>query len=99
MTDRARPQRLHWQSRQGRLAGHVLYVSGRSLFRNVCRVRRPDGSWDERLDEYKKWLMADEQAALRRLARQLLAGRDLACGCKPGAPCHADVLLKLVADG
>ncbi len=25
----------------------------------------------------------------------LLRGRDLACWCKPGAPCHADVLLEL----
>lgn len=24
-----------------------------------------------------------------------LRGRDLACWCKPGAPCHADVLLEL----
>jgi hypothetical protein len=25
-----------------------------------------------------------------------LAGRDLACWCKPDQPCHADVLLELV---
>lgn len=24
-----------------------------------------------------------------------LAGRDLACWCKPGSPCHADILLQL----
>jgi hypothetical protein len=27
--------------------------------------------------------------------RQELAGRDLACWCRPGLPCHADVLLAL----
>lgn len=27
--------------------------------------------------------------------REKLAGRNLACWCKPGAPCHADVLLRL----
>lgn len=27
--------------------------------------------------------------------RQALAGKNLACWCKPGAPCHADVLLEL----
>jgi hypothetical protein len=26
-----------------------------------------------------------------------LAGKDLACWCRPGAPCHADVLLKYAA--
>lgn len=30
---------------------------------------------------------------LRRLPE--LRGRDLACWCKPGCPCHADVLLEL----
>lgn len=28
-------------------------------------------------------------------ARAQLAGKNLACWCKPGAPCHADVLLRL----
>ena len=27
--------------------------------------------------------------------REELAGRDLACWCKPGEPCHADVLLEI----
>jgi hypothetical protein len=30
-------------------------------------------------------------AAIRRELR----GKDLACWCKPGEPCHADVLLEL----
>lgn len=28
-----------------------------------------------------------------------LTGRDLACYCRPGDPCHADVLLQLAAQG
>lgn len=28
-------------------------------------------------------------------ARSELSGKNLACWCKPGTPCHADVLLKL----
>ena len=28
-----------------------------------------------------------------------IAGRNLACWCAPGAPCHADVLLKLANGG
>jgi hypothetical protein len=31
-------------------------------------------------------------------ARRELKGRDLVCWCKPGVPCHADVLLA-VANG
>jgi hypothetical protein len=30
-------------------------------------------------------------------ARRDLAGRDLACWCRVGAPCHGDVLLSVVA--
>lgn len=29
-------------------------------------------------------------------ARRVLAGRDLACWCPVGQPCHADVLLRVV---
>ncbi|HEY9415508.1 MAG TPA: DUF4326 domain-containing protein [Pseudonocardia sp.] len=31
--------------------------------------------------------------------RAELAGRDLACWCKPGDPCHADVLLEIANGG
>jgi hypothetical protein len=31
--------------------------------------------------------------------RTEVAGRDLACWCPPGAPCHADVLLRLANGG
>lgn len=30
------------------------------------------------------------------LARNELRGKNLACWCKPGDPCHADVLLEIV---
>ncbi|MEV1315327.1 DUF4326 domain-containing protein [Micromonospora arborensis] len=31
--------------------------------------------------------------------RKDLAGKNLACWCKPGDPCHADVLLEIAAGG
>lgn len=38
-----------------------------------------------------------QYAARRHVADHLdeLAGKNLACWCKPGAPCHADVLLEI----
>ena len=30
-----------------------------------------------------------------RAIRRVLAGKNLACWCKPGTPCHADVLLEI----
>ena len=31
----------------------------------------------------------------REAARRELAGKNLACWCKPGEPCHGDVLLEI----
>lgn len=43
------------------------------------------------------WIGPESDAAKARLLQLLptLKGKDLACYCKPGAPCHADVLLEL----
>ncbi len=34
-------------------------------------------------------------APSREVIRSELAGHNLACWCRPGAPCHADVLIEL----
>jgi hypothetical protein len=49
------------------------------------------------VDAYAAWFV--EQPALMLTAWDELAGRDLACFCKAGAPCHADYLIALVNDG
>jgi len=50
---------------------------------------------------YRRWLQDDPDG--RRVAQEAklaLRGRHLACWCRPGSPCHAEVLLELVnADG
>lgn len=42
---------------------------------------------------YARWLHSPEGAPMRRAARDELAGKDLACWCAEGTPCHADALL------
>lgn len=54
---------------------------------------------------FRKWLAGDDRywmgpeadAACLAIIDNLgeLRGKNLACWCKPGEPCHADVLLKL----
>ena len=53
---------------------------------------------------YREWVLLmlsgsygkrPEQAVLMRKILRDLEGRDLACSCNPGEPCHADVLLEL----
>ena len=43
------------------------------------------------------WMGPESDAAAGALRHRLpeLRGKNLACWCKPGAPCHADVLLEL----
>jgi hypothetical protein len=71
----------------------------------VCHVRYMTRA--EVVECYRRLLERDLTEAMRmtlggwRLpftvedARRELAGRDLACWCPPGEPCHADVLLQV----
>src|SRR5204862_232537 len=47
------------------------------------------------VNEFRKWIGLPAQAKLVDRANRALAGRNLACWCKPGEPCHADVWLEL----
>lgn len=48
---------------------------------------------EQAVDEFKR---STHRAEIRRAEIRLaLRGKDLACWCKPGTPCHADVLLEI----
>lgn len=42
---------------------------------------------------YRKYL--DAHPKLKKAARKELKGKNLACWCKPGLACHAEVLLRV----
>lgn len=44
------------------------------------------------VERYRGWLI--EQLLFKRLNLDEIRGKDLACFCKPGTPCHADVLIE-----
>lgn len=48
------------------------------------------------VESYRNWII--EKISLGERAIGYLRGKNLACWCKPGAPCHADVLLTLAND-
>lgn len=54
---------------------------------------RPVATQQEAVDCFEHVIM--EPAHLRAYARETLRGKNLACWCKLGDPCHADVLLKI----
>lgn len=46
---------------------------------------------------FEQWLqlVLEQHPKIMRPALDELRGKNLACWCKPGTPCHADVLLRL----
>ncbi len=46
-------------------------------------------------DAFEHWIGSPAGANIARDARTELRGKNLACWCKIGEPCHADVLLKI----
>lgn len=47
---------------------------------------------EDAIETYREWLCLDGR---EERARQELRGKNLACWCKIGEPCHADVLLEI----
>lgn len=67
---------------------------------NTVKVTRP-GPWGNYAGETRK-AFEDDLAGMANADRAFfldkvkeLRGKNLACWCKPRAPCHADVLLEL----
>ncbi len=82
-----------------------FYLVGKPMDRDMIR------KWGFTLREFRNldFICPDAATAVRRFAavvglngtwtvkhiRQELRGKNLACWCKPGEPCHADVLLAI----
>lgn len=49
---------------------------------------------DTAIERYLGWLLKQPHATDAAIDTEL-RGKNLACWCKPGAPCHADVLLEI----
>lgn len=84
--------------------GNPFVVGSQVIMPSGARPMSPA----EAVDLYRRWITRidtpDERATIEEsglLAIDLvditraLRGKDLACWCKPGAPCHADVLLEI----
>jgi hypothetical protein len=79
----------------------AVNVARPSIFGNEFLIG-PDGDAERVVECYRRSLRAAEAKSLGtrpRAARILknlesLRGKNLACWCKPGEPCHADVLLE-----
>jgi hypothetical protein len=83
----------------GRVPDGAVYVGRqapglkRSRFANPFAIKGRDRA--EALRLYREHLAAHPELA--SAARSELAGRDVACWCKPSDPCHADILLAIAS--
>ena len=90
-----RPQRIQRRRSRGwHIPENTIYVGRPTRFGNRFRVE--EHGRQQAIALYRKWIQQPEQKLLLDEARHLLRGKNLACWCLPGEPCHADVLLRLV---
>jgi hypothetical protein len=73
---------------------NTIVVSRPSKWGNPFPVT-PERSQPAAVAEFETWLKGDG-VELLNAAKVELRGKNLACWCRPGTPCHADVLLRLV---
>ncbi|OWV01629.1 hypothetical protein B5D80_25865 [Micromonospora wenchangensis] len=92
------PRRIQRRRTAGwRMPANTVYVGRPGRYGNPFTADNPTpAARADAVEQYRQWLTT--QPDLIAAARRDLAGRDLACWCPPGQPCHADVLLS-VANG
>ena len=93
------PERIQLRRTKGwRKPEGAIVVSRPSRWGNPYRVGI-DGSREDCVLFFRMWLEETREGrTLAVLALDELRGHDLACWCRIGQPCHADVLLE-VANG
>ena len=79
---------------------NTVYVGRPTLWGNRWKVGvnsntlgRAVETVQEAVDLYRKLAWPDAHSVA--YIREQLRGKNLACWCKPGDPCHADVLLEI----
>lgn len=100
------PQRIHRQRTKGwRMPPNTVCVSRPGKWGNpfICgpafeseSMSLPEVTPAIATEAYRSYLQRSlANHASTREALETLRGKNLACWCKPGTPCHADVLLEL----
>jgi hypothetical protein len=89
------PKRIQLRRTRGwRKPADAVVVSRPSRWGNPFRVG-VDGDAAQCATAYRLALFGGELGVTVEDVRRELGGRDLACWCPPGAPCHGDVLLAI----
>ena len=89
------PQRIQMSRRKGwRKPANTVYIGRPGKFGNPFGVE--EHGREEAISRYETWIQEPEQRVLLAEAGVILRHKNLGCWCRPGLPCHADILLQLV---
>lgn len=92
------PVRIQLSRRGGwRMPANTVKVCRPGPFGNPYKAGDPHigSNADAKMAFFNFMWRTEKGIALSERARRELRGKNLACWCKPGEPCHADVLLKI----
>lgn len=90
------PQRIQLSRKKGwRKPDNTVVVSRPSRWGNPWKVGR-DGSAVQCIERYRRFVNGNIWSFPNKEVIQFnLRGKNLACWCKIGDPCHADILLEI----
>ncbi len=87
------PQRIQLSRAKGwRMPPNTVKVDRTTFWGNMYPVG-PKQSAEQAVAKFKAFV--GRRPELISEFKSRLRGKNLACWCKPGAPCHADVLLEI----
>jgi len=101
------PERIQLSRARGyRMPPGVVNVARPSRWGNPCKVGMfKDYDAAHAVADFERWINRDlavrsfegpfGKPPSREMIVANLRGKNLACWCKPGEPCHADVLLRI----
>ena len=99
----AMPERIQRKRTKGwKMPRNAVYVGRGTRWGNPFKVGMFANYRDvQAVADYKQWLKTGNEDSffgrpptITEIQRDL-RGKNLACWCKPGEPCHADILLKI----
>lgn len=89
-----KPKRIQRKRTKGwRMPENAVYVGRPTRWGNPFAMELFNGDADKAMSAYRDYVEKFPQIA--EAAKRDLRGKDLACWCKEGARCHADILLEL----
>ncbi len=92
------PERIQLSRRKGwRKPENTVVVARPSQWGNPFRVGENAIDQAQAVEQFRNLVMDPGRTyqGFRQTVREQLGGKNLACWCHPGTPCHADVLLEI----